>query len=108
MNAQRAKGVRTDTIVISGGAGQSPLVRQVLADATGLSVAATVCPEPVLLGSAILGAVAAGRFDSFEAAMAVMSEIEVVYEASAATQAWHDDRFRAFEALQAAYRGIRG
>jgi len=108
LNAQSAKGTQTDTIVISGGAGQSPLVRQVLADATGLSVAATVCPEPVLLGSAILGAVAAGRFDTFDTAMASMSEIEVVYEASAATRSWHDGRFKAFEALQAAYRSIRG
>lgn len=108
LNAQNAKGVHTDMIVISGGAGQSPLVRQVLADATGVSVAATVCPEPVLLGSAILGAVAAGRFETLDAAMAAMSEIEVVYAASPATRAWHEARFHGFETLQAAYRAIRG
>ncbi|WAC28480.1 FGGY-family carbohydrate kinase [Ancylobacter sp. SL191] len=108
LDAQHAKGARTDLIVISGGAGQSPLVRQVLADAGGTRIAATTSPEPVLLGSAVLGAVAAGRYASFAAAMSAMSEIEVVYEPDPALRAWHDRRFTAFEAFQAAYRAARG
>lgn len=107
LDAQAAKGARTQMVVISGGAGQSALVRQVLADAAQVNVAATAAPEPVLLGSAILGAVAAGRYASFTDAMASMSEIEVVYPPGARTRDWHARRFKAFETLQAAYRSLR-
>ncbi|MCS0494028.1 FGGY-family carbohydrate kinase [Ancylobacter sp. MQZ15Z-1] len=107
LNAQAAKGAKTDTVLVSGGAGQSPLVRQVLADAANVKIAAVSAPEPVLLGSAILGAVAAGRHDSFDSAMASMSRIEVIYGPSAVTRDWHERRFHAFETLQAAYRSVR-
>lgn len=108
LDAQAAKGVRTGTVVVSGGAGQSALVRQVLADAAKVNIAAVSAPEPVLLGSAVLGAVAAGRYECFDAAMSAMSEIEVVYPPNAETQAWHERRFTAFETLQSAYRSLRG
>jgi D-ribulokinase len=60
IEAQAACGVRIASISVSGGAGTHPLTRQLLADATGLPVEITACPEPVLLGSAMLAAVAAG------------------------------------------------
>ena len=47
-------------MVISGGASRSPLVRQIVADTTGLTVALPSTAEPVLLGAAMLGAVAGG------------------------------------------------
>lgn len=101
------KGVVTDTIVVSGGAGQSPLVRQLLADTTGLVVAASTSPEPVLLGSAILGAVAAGHFPDVATAMAAMSELGDTYRPNAAQAGWHAKRFHAFELLQKAGRAVR-
>jgi D-ribulokinase len=107
VQVQQGKGIATDMIVVSGGAGQSPLVRQLLADATGLTVAASTSPEPVLLGSAILGAVAAGRYSDAVAAMAAMSEFGEIYAPDPAMRAWHDKRFEAFELLQAAGRKIR-
>lgn len=107
VEAQRAVGIDTDTIVVSGGAGQDPLVRQLLADATGLAVAASTSPEPVLLGSAILAAAAAGRYPGVEEAMPAMSELGDVYPPAPAMAAWHQKRFIAFEALQAAGRTIR-
>jgi D-ribulokinase len=107
VEVQRGKGVSTDTIVVSGGAGQNPLVRQLLADATGVTVAASTSPEPVLLGSAILGAVAAGRYPDTVAAMAAMSELGEIYASDAGMRDWHDKRFEAFELLQAAGRKIR-
>jgi D-ribulokinase len=60
-------------MVISGGAARSPLVRQIMADTTGLVVALPSSTEPVLLGAAMLGAVAAGAFASLPEAMAAMS-----------------------------------
>lgn len=107
LDAHSAKGVRPDTVVVSGGASQSPLVRQVLADAAKVRIAATRSPEPVLLGSAMLGAVAAGRYEDFEKAMWSMSEIEKVHSPNAQTRDWHARRFSGFEALQSAYRSLR-
>lgn len=105
--AQAGKGVAVDTIVVSGGAGASPLARQLLADTTGLAVAASTSPEPVLLGSAILGAVAAGRFPDFAAAMPAMSALGEVHRPAGAAREWHERRFRAFALLQEAGRTIR-
>jgi D-ribulokinase len=62
-------------IVIGGGAGRSPLVRQIMADTTGLAVALPQTQEPVLLGAAMLGAVAAGAFASLGETMAAMSAL---------------------------------
>jgi D-ribulokinase len=107
IQAQRLARIPTDTIVVSGGAGQSPLVRQVLADATGLLVAASTSPEPVLLGSAILAAVAAGQYSDTAEAMNSMSELGDIYRPDAAVADWHDRRFAAFEALQKVGQQIR-
>ena len=54
-------GFACDALVASGGAARSALVRQIVADAIGRPVAAPETSEPVLLGAAMLGAVAAGR-----------------------------------------------
>jgi len=62
-------------MVISGGAGRSPLVRQIMADTTGLTVAVPETQEPVLLGAAMLGAVAGRSCGSIGEAMASMSAI---------------------------------
>jgi len=101
------KNVTIDTIVVSGGAGQSPLVRQLLADTTGTIVAATTSQEPVLLGSAILGAVASGRYADIGEAMSAMSEMGETYQPNPASIAWHERRFRAFEMLQQVARTIK-
>ena len=64
--------------------------------------------EPVLLGSAILAAVAAGAFPDIASAMPAMSFIEETYEpASGAIRQLHDRRFDAFCRLQSTAREIR-
>ncbi|MCI1006186.1 FGGY-family carbohydrate kinase [Herbaspirillum sp. C7C8] len=75
IEAQAACGVRIASIAVSGGAGTHALTRQLLADATGLPVEITACPEPVLLGSAMLAAVAAGTHADLKTAMAAMSSV---------------------------------
>jgi D-ribulokinase len=72
--ALRVGGYNPDTIVMSGGAAKSRLVRQISADATGLDVVVPVCAQPVLLGAAMLGAVAAGDFADLGPAMAAMAQ----------------------------------
>ena len=75
VDAFRSNGVDSRVMVISGGAARSPLVRQIMADTTGLAVALPETQEPVLLGAAMLGAVAGGAYRSIADAMARMSAI---------------------------------
>ena len=83
----RSHGVESDMMVISGGAGRSPLVRQIMADTTGLNIAVPRTQEPVLLGAAMLGAVAAKSRGSIGDAMASMSAIGRLSEPTAPAMA---------------------
>jgi len=75
IDAFTAHKVDSNIIVMGGGAGRSPLVRQIMADTTGLTVALPQTQEPVLLGAAMLGAVAGGVYDSIGETMASMSAL---------------------------------
>jgi D-ribulokinase len=83
VEALRLHGVDSDLMVISGGAGRSALVRQIMADTTGLTIAVPETQEPVLLGAAMLGAVAGRCCGSIGEAMASMSAIGRLSEATA-------------------------
>ena len=75
VDAMRRQGIACGMMVISGGASRSALVRQIMADTTGLTVALPKTSEPVLLGAAMLGAVAGKAYASIEEAMQAMSGI---------------------------------
>jgi D-ribulokinase len=107
IETQADNGAPVETVNISGGAGAHPLTRQLLADATGLPVIVTASPEPVLLGSAMLGAVASGIFDSLPDAMHGMSRVASTCQPSSELRALHDARFTAFRRLQKDARYIR-
>lgn len=108
IDAQAAAGAPVGRIVISGGAGQLDLVRQLLADAAGIPVLATRAQEPVLLGAAILGSVAGGAFPDVGSAMGALSATDHTYlPAKGETAALHAKRYDAFTRLQALAREIR-
>src|ERR1700704_6542516 len=75
VDALRAHGVESELMVISGGAARSALVRQIMTDTTGLTVALPETQEPVLLGAAMLGAVAGKVYGSIGEAMTSMSGV---------------------------------
>jgi D-ribulokinase len=75
VDAMRTHSIPCRMMVISGGPSRSALVRQIMADTTGLTVALPSTPEPVLLGAAMLGAVASGTFASLHDAMTMMSRL---------------------------------
>ncbi|PWK59976.1 FGGY-family pentulose kinase [Roseicyclus mahoneyensis] len=104
IETQARAGAMIESIVISGGAGRSDLVRQILADATGIPVEAPQTEEPVLLGSAILGAMAAGLFPDGGSAMATMSSCARRHDPAPDTAQWHARRFDLFERFQALAR----
>ena len=108
VEANRGKGVAFETIVVSGGAARSPLLRRILADATGLKVALPQTLEPVLLGSAMLGAVASGTYcDLKNAAAAMCRSGDVIEPESGAMAAFHDAKYEAFRLLQQTERRVR-
>lgn len=108
LEALHRNGIAIDVIIASGGAAQSHLVRQILADATNLPVAVADTEEPVLLGAAMLGAAAAGRYRSLSEAMGAMSRLSRQYEpVEGPLRDLHARRYAAFELLQAADRQIR-
>ncbi|RMC34345.1 FGGY-family carbohydrate kinase [Paracoccus alkanivorans] len=108
IETQEQAGATVRRIVISGGAGELDLVRQLLADAVNIPVVAVSAEQPVLLGSAILGALAAGHFREMRQAMESMSHMSrECLPDSAASRQTHDHRYNAFRCLQEAGRRIK-
>ncbi|MBB3353027.1 FGGY-family carbohydrate kinase [Rhizobium lentis] len=108
IDTQAEAGVTVDNIVISGGAGQHDLVRQVLADASGKPVVATKAEEPVLLGAAILGAVAGRQFADVGEAMSDLTKVEKRFQPSEGEISdLHRRRYEAFKELQTLARKLR-
>jgi D-ribulokinase len=108
IDAFRAHGVASRMIVMGGGAGHSPLVRQIMADTTGLAVALPQTAEPVLLGAAMLGAVAAGAYPSLGRTMASMSALGRLTEPAApGMQKFHRSKRGVYGLLRNLDRGSR-
>lgn len=108
IDTQTENGARVSTISVSGGAGTHKLTRQILADATGIPVEVTACSEPVLLGSAMLAAVATSTYPDLQTAMPAMSTVALRSEpAFGPVRALHDARYRAFLKIQALAREVR-
>jgi D-ribulokinase len=87
-------------MVISGGASRSALVRQIMADTTGLTVALPATPEPVLLGAAMLGAVAGKAYGAIPEAMTSMSGRGPSASPTAAVAAFHTAKRRVYALMR--------
>lgn len=108
IETQAQAGAPVEKVVISGGAGQSTMIRQILADAIGKPVLACEAEEPVLLGAATLGSVAAGLYPDLRSAMAELSRAGATFlPADGEIASLHATRYRAFQRLQALAREIR-
>ena len=80
LDTMNANGYRIHTIFACGGDTKNPVFLREHADATGCQIVLPGEPEAVLLGSAILGAVASGDFDSVLSAMAKMNTVASVLQ----------------------------
>ena len=100
VDVMRAHTIPCRMMVISGGASRSPVVRQIMADTTGLTVALPATPEPVLLGAAMLGAVAGGAFASLRDAMQAMSRLGPVTRATPAMTRFHSAKRRVYALMR--------
>lgn len=108
IEVQEQAGAAIDNIVVSGGAGQHPLIRQLLADTTGRTVLATRASEPVLLGAAILGATAGGIVASVSEGMRRYSAVASEYLPAPQYRERHQLRYATFQRLQETARQLEG
>lgn len=112
LETMNAGGYRIKTLFASGGDARNPLFLREHADITGCRVVLPKEPEAVLLGAAILGAVASGDQPSVLSAMGAMSEADRVIEpAGGAVAEYHAAKHRVFLRMyedQMAYRALMG
>lgn len=110
LDACNAHGHRIDTLVACGGDAKNPLFLREHADVTGCRIVLPAEPEGVLLGSAMLGAVAAGDAPSVVAAMGTMSrQGSIVTPAGDPIAALHRKKHQVFLRMyedQMAYRAV--
>ena len=110
LDAMRAQGYPISTIVACGGDTKNPVFLREHADVTGCPIVLPAEPEAVLLGSAMLGAVAAGDQPTLVDAMAAMSRAGTIVEpAGGAVAGYHAAKHRVFHRMHAdqlAYRSL--
>ena len=111
VDAMNASGHQIKTLIACGGDTKNPLFLREHADITGCVTALPREPEAVLLGAAILGAVAAGRHGgSLSLAMQMMTEsAATLAPATGEIAAYHDRKHQVFLRLhddQVAYGAL--
>ena len=108
IDAMNAAGYRIDTLVACGGDIKNDVFVREHADITGCRVVLPKEPEAVLLGAAMLGAVASGAQADLEHAMGAMNAAERVVEPAEGDVAeYHAHKHRVFQRMhddQIAYR----
>ena len=112
IDAMNTAGYRIDTLVACGGDTKNPLFVREHADATGCQIVLPREPEAVLLGAAMLGAVASGDERTLLDAMSTMNGAQtVVAPGSSEVRAYHDQKHRTHLRMhddQLAYRALMG
>jgi FGGY-family pentulose kinase len=109
LSAMNASGYAIDTLVASGGDTKNPVFLREHADVTGCRIALPETNEGVILGSAILGAVASGAFASIVDGMRAMSRTSRVLAPNPTVREYHDKKHQVFLRMyddQMAYRKL--
>lgn len=110
IDVMNEQGYRIRTIIACGGDTKNPVFLREHADVTGCRVVLPREPEAVLLGAAMLGAVASGDQPSVLAAMSAMSHIgRVIEPARGKIAEYHAAKHRVFQRMyedQRAYRAL--
>ncbi len=100
IETMNAEGYQINTVFACGGGTKNPVFLREHADITGCRIILPHEPEAVLLGSAVLGAVAAGDFKTVLGAMAAMNGTgETIEPAGGEVKRYHDAKYRIFHRL---------
>ncbi|HRJ70928.1 MAG TPA: FGGY-family carbohydrate kinase [Terrimicrobiaceae bacterium] len=103
------KGYRISAVFACGGGTKNPVFLREHADITGCRLVLPEEPEAVLLGAAVLGAVAGGAFRSVLAAMSALNQAGGVVEPAraAAVRSFHDRKYGVFHRMHADFLAYR-
>ncbi len=102
------KGYRIDTLLACGGGTKNPVFLREHADITGCRIVLPKEPEAVLLGSAVLGAVASQHHPTVLAAMSAMNATDqVVTPAKGAVTRYHAAKYKVFHRLHTDFLAYR-
>ncbi len=99
IEAMNAAGYRIERIFATGGGTKNPVWLQEHADITGCSIVLAQEAEAVILGSAILAAVAAGAFPNIPEAMRAMSHAGEVIQPNPANAEYHQAKFEIYREM---------
>ncbi len=102
------KGYAINQVMICGGGTKNPVFLREHADITGCALVLPREPEAVLLGAAVLGAVASGRYLRVVDAMAALNAAGAVIRPSRGKGAiYHDAKYAVFQRLHTDFVGYR-
>ncbi len=99
IEAMNAKGYHISQIYMCGGHLKNDVFIQEHADVTGCEMIIPKEPEAVLLGTAILAAVAAGEYKDVVSAMRSMSRVGKVYHPNQSTAAFHAEKYVVYKEM---------
>ena len=99
IEAMDNSGYQIDTIVACGGGTKNTVFMQQHADASGCRIVLPKEKEAVLLGSAMLGACAAGEHPDLASAMRDMAAVGEIIEPQSDLKAFHDQKYAVFEKM---------
>jgi FGGY-family pentulose kinase len=102
------RGYAIDTVLICGGGTKNPVFLREHADITGCRLVLPAEPEAVLLGSAVLGAVAGGEHATVLGAMQSMNAAgRIIAPTRGAVARFHSAKYRVFHRLHADSLAVR-
>jgi FGGY-family pentulose kinase len=107
IEAMNDKGYQIRKIHLSGGHLKNKLFIQEHADITGCEILLPKEPEAVLLGAAILAAVAAGEYSDISQAMETMSRTARVIKPNPSTSSFHEAKYELFKEMYDFQRAMR-
>jgi FGGY-family pentulose kinase len=96
IDEMNAAGFRISTIMATGGGTKNPVFLQAHADICGCEIILPEEAESVLLGSAMLGAVAAGEYGDLPTAMSTMSRPGEVISPDHSNANYYEGKYRVF------------
>ena len=97
MDEMQARGIRVAEFKMVGGAAESTVWPQIVADVTGVPVALPTVRQAAARGAAILAGVGAGLFASPEAGLAAFRRLEVHLDPGAGNHSLYDDVFARYK-----------
>jgi FGGY-family pentulose kinase len=107
IEAMNEKGCEISEIYMCGGHTRNELFLQEQADVTGCTIHLSKEREAVLLGTAMLAAVAAGKYGNVTEAMRSMSKVGKVISPNTRHQKYHEGKYKIFKIMYEDFSKVR-